>query len=76
MRPRDLAEIGEDLGHLHGELAGRDEDERAGASVAGLHLLDDRDREGERLAGARGGLGEHVMAGERGRDRTGLDLEG
>ncbi len=75
LEPAHLAEIGEDLGHLHGELAGRDENQRAGAAVAGLHLLDDRDRKGERLAGARRGLGEDVMAGERGRDRTGLDLE-
>ena len=76
LEPAHLAEIGEDLGHLHRELARRDEDEGGGATVAGLHPLDDRDREGERLAGARRGLGEHVMTGERRRDRTGLDLEG
>ena len=74
--PARLAEIREDLGHLDRELACRHEHECGRASVTGRDALDDRDREGERLAGARRRLGEHVVAGERRRDRAGLDLEG
>ena len=76
LEPAHLAEIREHLGHLDRELARRHEDEGGGPSVAGLHALDDRDRERERLAGARRCLGEHVVAGERRRDGAGLDLEG
>ena len=67
--------------HLHGELARRQQDERAdrtalalGAGDGGrVHALDHRDEEAEGLAGAGGGGGEDVVAFERGRDGLGLD---
>ena len=62
-RDLEAAGAGERLGlldDLGGELARRGEHERGGAAVGALEALDDRDRERERLARARGGLGEHV----------------
>src|SRR5439155_21898043 len=53
------------IGHLSGELARRHEHERRGARVGGDGALDDRQGEGERLAGSGGRLGEHVEPGER-----------
>ena len=64
------------LRHLGAELAGRDEDERAGSPGAGLEALDDRRREGECLAGARRRLREDVTAGEGVRQDACLDREG
>jgi hypothetical protein len=61
------------LGHLHAELARRDEHEREGLAVT--YTLDDRDRERERLAGPRGTLGENVTAAQRLGDDEGLNLE-
>ena len=63
-------ERGDDLGDLVGELAGRDEDQRAGAArlapAARLREGDDgRDREGDGLAAAGLAAAEHVAAGER-----------
>ena len=77
---RDLEPLdaGERLGlldDLGGELAGRREHERGGAA-ARLDALDHRDRERERLARARGGLGEHVAAVEHVADDEPLDGEG
>ena len=57
-RPRLLDDLG-------GELARRARARAPpGARVGGSMRVDDRHGEGERLAGARGGLGEHVAAGE------------
>ena len=66
---------------LHGELARRQQDERAdgaafafGAGHRGrVHALDHRDEEAEGLAGAGGGGGENVVAFKGGRDGLGLD---
>ena len=78
-RDLEAADAGQRLGlldDLGGELARRGEHERGGAAAAVLEALDDRDHEGERLAGARGGLGEHVAAGEHVTDDEALDREG
>jgi hypothetical protein len=75
LEPAHLAEPGQHVGHLDGELPCGDEDEGGGHAVSRLGALDDRDRECERLAGARGGLGEDVLPCERRRNGTGLDLE-
>src|SRR5919199_764153 len=68
----DRARLVHDLG---GELAGRREDERARPAAARCDPLDDRDREGERLAGAGRRLGEDVAAGEDVGDDEPLDGE-
>ena len=53
----------ERLGHLHRQLAGRASSPAPAARAAsGVELLDDRQREGGRLAGAGLGLGDHVGA--------------
>ena len=52
------------------------EDERAGPGVRAGRALDDRDAEGERLAGARRRLGENVEAGEGVREDERLNCEG
>ena len=62
------------LGDLDGQLAGGHEHEGDGLGLgAGHDALEDRQREGRRLAGAGGGLAEQVAAGEDRRDRLGLD---
>jgi hypothetical protein len=61
------------LRHLDAELAGRDEDQRERLRVRAV--LDDRDRERERLAGARRALRQDVAAAQRLRDDELLDLE-
>ena len=63
------------LGHLHGELAGRHEHEGDGLRPADgrIDQLQRRQGEGGRLAGAGGGLAEHVAAGEDRRDGVALD---
>ena len=66
----------EGLGDLHGELAGRDDDEGAGAVGSGRadrDALEDRQREGRGLAGAGRRLGEDVAAAEQQRDGLALD---
>ena len=73
-----LAVVREALRDLHGELTGGGEDQHAGAArraehAVGLQLLEDRQREGGRLAGARLGDAEQVAALEQDRDRLGLD---
>jgi hypothetical protein len=61
---------------LGGELARRSEHERGRARCVGRHTVDDRRAEGERLARARGRLGEHVAAGEHVGDDELLNGEG
>ena len=61
---------------LCGQLARRDEDERRRARPGCLETLHDRDREAERLARARRGLGEHVAACECFGKNPRLDREG
>ena len=71
-RRGERLQVGDDL---RGELAGRDEHERARVPVGAGRPLDHRDAEGERLARARGRRGEDVHAGERvGQDER-LDRE-
>jgi hypothetical protein len=62
--------------HLLRELAGGNEHEHARRPVPGLDALDDREREGEGLARAGRGLGEHVEPGESVREDELLDVEG
>jgi hypothetical protein len=66
---------------LHGELARRREDQRAGIRLArriaiarrfAQQPLDDRRRERQRLAGARLGARDHVVAFERDRNHRAL----
>ena len=65
--------------HLLRELAGRHEDQAARGAAAVLDLAADagqqRQAEGQRLAGAGGGLAEHVAPGEGVRQGGGLDGE-
>ena len=61
---------------LQGELARRHEDERAREGVPRGGALDERQPEGERLAGARRRLGEDVESGERVGEDEVLDGEG
>jgi hypothetical protein len=63
------------VGDLERELAGGDEDERSGRRRVGRHALDDRQAEGESLAGARRRLRQHVVAGKGVRDGERLDRE-
>jgi hypothetical protein len=68
----DEAELVDDLG---GQLARRSEDQRRGALGRGIETVDQRDAEGERLAGAGGRLGEHVATVEQVREDERLDRE-
>ncbi len=64
------------LRHLHRQLAGRREHEgqRPARHARGRgQALQQRQREGRRLAGAGGGLPEHVATGEQRRHGLGLD---
>jgi hypothetical protein len=61
------------LGHLHGQLAGRYQDERAHTGSLSSQSLQQRQREGGRLAGAGRGLAQEVAAVEQRRDRLLLD---
>ena len=64
-------------GDLAGELAGRHQHERGGAVGLGpLAAGHDREAEGQRLAGAGGGLAGDVAAGEGVGQRRRLDGEG
>ncbi len=64
------------LDDLRRELAGGGEDERRGARVGRLDAVDERDAEGERLAGSGGGGEQDVMAGEDVGDHEALYGEG
>ncbi len=67
-------QVAQDLVHLRGQLAGRHEHERLGAPrerALGVH--DERNAEGQRLAGPRRCLATDVPPGERSRDGGGLD---
>ena len=68
----DRADLGR---HLGGELACRDEDQAGRPCLGAFEPLDHRDGEGERLAGARRRLREHVAAGEGVREDEALDSE-
>jgi hypothetical protein len=75
-----LAERGQRLLHLAGQLAGRHQDETPGpaggaAGGTGHQAGQHGQAEGERLAGAGLGPAEHVPAGQRVRHRPGLDRE-
>ena len=74
-----LAERGQVVVHLLGQLAGRHQDQAARGAAALLDLGADageqRQAEGQRLARAGGGLAEHVAAGEGVGQRGGLDGE-
>ena len=72
-----LGERREHVVHLERELAGGHEHEAAGLAGLGLvESLEERQAEGERLAGAGLGLAAHVAPGERVGDRQALDGEG
>ena len=73
---RDVLAVGELLeldDDLLDELAGRGQDDGLGPSAAGFEHLDERDAEGGRLAGARLGLADDVVAVEGFGDEFGLD---
>jgi hypothetical protein len=80
LQAHGLAERGQGVGDLLGQLARGHEDQRAGGAraaaggeaQAGQH----RQAEGQRLAGAGGGLAQHVAPGERVGQDGGLDGEG
>jgi hypothetical protein len=63
--------------HLHGQLAGGNEDERGGSlgarAFSGSDPLQDREGERGRLPGAGRGLSEEIAAGQKGRNRLALD---
>ena len=63
------------LAHLGGQLAGRDQHQRGRGGAVRVDSLDQRDAEGERLAGAGGRLGQHVLAGESVGKHPALNLE-
>jgi hypothetical protein len=64
------------FGHLHGELACRNDDERLHAVLGGEpQALDERKAEPEGLARSRLGLADDVLAVEGQGDRLGLDGE-
>ena len=71
----DLGQGLDGLGHLGAELPSRDEHERAGAPALGREALDDRDAEGQRLAGAGRSLGEDVVPLQACRQGQRLDCE-
>jgi hypothetical protein len=71
-----VAGLGDVGGHLEAELAGGDDDQRLDRVLARVDVLDDRDPEGERLAGARAGLADEVDAGQCQRQAQRLDGEG
>ena len=63
-----------DVVDLLGQLAGGRDDQRPGrAAGQAQELVQDRQQEGGRLAGAGLGGGDEVAAGEDGRDGLGLD---
>ena len=68
------------LRHLHRELACRHEHERADLAAAALavarELVEERQRERRGLAGAGGGLAEHVAAGDQDGNGFSLDRRG
>ncbi|GAC1328004.1 MAG: hypothetical protein NVSMB13_14790 [Mycobacteriales bacterium] len=65
------------LSHLHAQLAGRYDDQRLGLATARqVDPLEQRDAEGEGLAGAGPGLADQVGAGKRDRQGQRLDREG
>jgi hypothetical protein len=61
------------FGDLHRQLACRGEDEALHRAQLGVELLDDRQRERGRLAGAGGGAPQHVAAREQQGNRVDLD---
>ena len=65
------------LGHLQGELTGGHQHQGEGSARLGLAVQtgEQRDTEGERLAGAGAGTAAHVLALEGDRDCLGLDGE-
>ncbi len=79
LEAEDRAERLQGVGHLHGQLAGRDEDQAA--RVLGLGALavgeagQQRQAEAEGLAGAGTATAQHVLAGQGVRDGRGLDRE-
>ena len=64
------------VGDLHGELARRHQHEAGGNRGVTRDALDHGDREGDRLAAARGRLGEDVASGQGVRKDELLDGEG
>ena len=67
------------LADLHRQLAGGDQHERAGRGAAtgmGVEVLQQWQREGCGLAGARGRLAEQIVTGDHRRDRLALDRRG
>jgi hypothetical protein len=71
---RDVAGVGaERLAHLEGQLTGWRQYDRLGLAVRRVDLLQDRQREGRRLAGAGLRKAHDVLALQKRRDRALLD---
>ena len=69
----ELGKVPHFRGDLHSQLPGGGQDHRLDPVGVDVDMLDDGDAEGEGLAGARGGLGGHVLPVQHGRDAPGLD---
>ncbi|MCO4700621.1 hypothetical protein LRR80_06736 [Streptomyces sp. RO-S4] len=79
LQAEDVAVGLEGVGHLHGQLAGRRQDDGARLVLLGAaagELRQGRQTEGEGLAGAGAAAAEDVLAGQGVRDGRGLDREG
>src|SRR5690242_14328423 len=63
-------ERGEHLGHLAGKLARRHQHQRLRLAERGIDTLDERQPEGNRLAGAGTRLSDDIAPGEQRRDRA------
>ena len=70
----EIGQIAQFLGDLLGQLPGGGHDDGLGVLVFRLDVLRHRDAEGTGLAGAGGGLGDHVMPGQHDGDGLFLDL--
>ena len=64
------------IGDLNGQLPGGGQDHRLDGLILRIDVLHDGDAVGEGLAGAGGGLGDHIPPGHHGRDAAGLDRGG
>jgi hypothetical protein len=67
------AHLGEDAADLGRQFAGRGEDERLDGALARVDSLEQRQAEGEGLAGPGAGLADEVAPGEEVRQRLFLD---
>jgi hypothetical protein len=72
-KPACGSERSKDSANLDGKLTRGNQDECLNRLHARLHALDERQQEGERLAGSGAGLANHILAVQQHWDRTELD---